>query len=252
MNGVSVSDLLAQLHQGFLEDLPTRIDKIESEVMSSLNSDVYEELFRMVHSLKGSAGTYNFYEISKIAHSMEDVMMTLMQKKQFGMTSTLEILLKFIDILRATTESLRHSKSTAHDIDEQLGALRGQVFDEKLNVLVVEPSKLYASLIEHSLENLSIDFTFTQDGLQALENLLNTKYDVLIASMESPRLNGDALVAALRLVHNFNKDIKVILITSRAREKIANQGDFDSIVDRKAVKDGGLNDLVNKIISAKY
>ena len=49
MNDVSVTDLLAQLHQTFLDDLPARIDKSESEVMSSRVEDAYEELFRVVH-----------------------------------------------------------------------------------------------------------------------------------------------------------------------------------------------------------
>lgn len=251
MTDTSVADLLAQLHQGFLEDLPARIDKIESEIMSSHDADTYDELFRMVHSLKGSAGTYNFYEISNIAHSMEDVMMTLMQKQQFSSPSTVQILLKFIDLLRDTTESLKDTKSAPRDLDENLAKLRQQVFGEKIKVLVVEPSKLYASLIAHSLDNLSIDFTFVSDGLQALENLLMNKYDLLVSALETPRLNGDALVAALRLVHNFNKDIEVFLITSRSRDNISNPDDFNAIVDRKAVKDGGLMELVNKVIAAQ-
>ena len=248
MTDISVNDLLAQLHQGFLDDLPARIDKIEAEIMSSHDSDTFDELFRMVHSLKGSAGTYNFYEISNIAHSMEDVMTTLMQKQMFSEPSTVQILLKFIDLLRTTTESFIHTKAAPRDLEESLVKLRQQVFGEKLKVLVVEPSKLYASLIAHSLENLSIDFTFVPDGMQGLENLLINQYDMLISSLETPRLNGDALVAALRLVHNYNKDIESILITSRSREAIANPDDFSAIVDRKAVKDGGLKRLVNKVM----
>jgi len=249
MTDVSVTDLLAQLHQGFLDDLPARIDKIEAEIMSSHDADTYDELFRMVHSLKGSAGTYNFYEISNIAHGMEDVMMALMQKQQFSASSTVQILLKFIDLLRSTTESFIDSKSAPLDLEERLAKLRQQVFAEKLKILVVEPSKLYASLIGHSLEKLSIDFTFVSDGFQALENLLINQYDLVISALETPRLNGDALAAALRLVRNSNKDIEVILVTSRAREDIANPDDFNTIVDRKAVKDGELKTLVNKVMA---
>ena len=82
--------------------------------------------------------------------------------------------------------------------------------------------------------------------MHGLENLLINQYDLLISSLETPRLNGDALVAALRLARNNNKNIDAILITSRSREAIANPDDFTAIVDRKAVKDGGLKQLVNK------
>lgn len=87
--------------------------------------------------------------------------------------------------------------------------------------------------------------------MQALENLLINNYDLLISSFETPRLNGDVLVAALRLSRNFNKEIEIILITSRAREDIANPDDFNAIVDRNAVKDGGLKKWVNQVMAAQ-
>lgn len=83
----------------------------------------------------------------------------------------------------------------------------------------------------------------------ALDNLLLNKYDLLITSFECPRLNGDALIAALRLLRNFNKKIKVILVTSRSQDKIFNIDDFDAILDRKTIKDGGLNNIVKDLIS---
>lgn len=249
MNENSVADILEHLRESFLDEMPARVSKIEKEVMASKDADTYDELFRMVHSLKGSAGSYNFHVITKIAHVMEDVMQALMQQGKFGISSTVEILLKFIDVLRDATESLIETKSAPLDVDERLGALRELVFKEQINILVVEPSKLYASLIEYSLQALPVNFTFKEDGLPALDNLLLNKYDLLITSLECPRLNGDALIAALRLVHNFNKKIKVILVSSRAKDKIENKDDFDVILDRKMIKEGGLNAIVESLTS---
>lgn len=246
MSDDSVADLLEHLREGFLADLPGRINLIEVEVMASKGADIYDELFRMVHSLKGSAGSYNFHVITKIAHNMEDVMQALMKQNEFGKSSTIDILLKFIDVLRDSTESLIKTEVVPIDIDERLVSLRTLVFKESINILVVEPSKLYASLIKKSLDKLSVNFTFEEDGLPALNNLLLNKYDLLITSLECPRLNGDALVAALRIVRGMNKNIKVILVSSRA--KIKNKNDFDSILNRKAVKDGSLCSIVEKLI----
>lgn len=244
-----VSDILEKLREGFLDELPARIDKVEDEVMASKGADTYDELFRMVHSLKGSAGSYNFHEITKVAHSMEDVMLMLMQRNKFGTASTVDILLKFIDVLRDTTVSFIESKVAPLDVAERLDTLRKLVFKENINILVVEPSKLYASLIEYSLQEIDINFTFKEDGLPALDSLLLNKYDLLITSLECPRLNGDALLAALRLVHNFNKNIKVILVTSRTEDQIENKNDFDSVLDRKTIKDGGLKSVVERLLS---
>lgn len=251
MSDISVTDLLDNLREGFLDDLPTRINVIESEVMASQDTDTYDELFRMVHSLKGSAGSYSFQVITKITHDMEDVMFALAQRNMFRTPSTLKILLSFVDILRDAVDLLIESKSPPLDVDERLEALADEVFSETISILVSEPSNLYASLIEFSLANLPIKFTFVQGGLQAMEKLLLNKYDLLITSLENPQLNGDALTAALRLVHNNNKDIEVILITSQSRDKIVNKDDFDAILERKSVKDGGLLKIVKKLINSK-
>lgn len=248
MSDESVAELLEHLREGFLDDLPARVNEIEDEVMSSKDSDTYDKLFRMVHSLKGSAGSYNFHVVTKVAHSMEDVMLAFMQRNQFGTTPTIDFLLKYIDVMRDTVDSLVATDEAPQDVDERLNNLREQVFTETLKILIVEPSKLYASLIQHTLLSLPVDLTFTTNGMQALDNLLLNKYDLLITSLESPRLNGDALVAALRLVRNFNQDIKTILITSRDVAKIANKDDFEEILDRKEVKDGGLKVIIDSML----
>lgn len=140
MSDSSVADILEHLREGFLDEMPARVRQIEDEVISSKDADTYDELFRMVHSLKGSAGSYNFHVITKIAHVMEDVMQALMQQNEFGTSSTVKILLKFIDVLRDTTDSLIETKAAPLDIDERLNTLRELVFKERVNILVVEPS----------------------------------------------------------------------------------------------------------------
>lgn len=248
MSDDSVNLILEHLRDTFLDELPSRISRIENEVMASAEANTYDELFRLVHSIKGSAGSYNFHIITKIAHDMEDVMQLLMKKDEFGTRSTIDLLLKFIDIMRDTAEQLISTKEPPLDVDERLKTLRDQLFSKSLNVLVVEPSKLYARLIEHSLNSMDINFSFKDDGMPALDDLLMYRYDILITSLECPRLNGDALVAALRLVHNFNKDIKVVLVSSRDKNLMANKNDFDAILDRKSIKEGDLVQIIKNLL----
>ena len=83
MSDTEVTDLLEHLREGFLDDMPTRVNQIEGEIMSSKDSDTFDKLFRKVHSLKGSAGSYSFHVITKITHDMEDVMQALMRQGEF-------------------------------------------------------------------------------------------------------------------------------------------------------------------------
>ncbi len=244
MNDDAITALLDNLREAFLEEMPSRIDAIEQEVMGLPESENHDELFRIVHSLKGSAGTHNLHVLGKIAHDMEDVLLSLLQQQQLHHHASLRLLLDYIDIFRDATAALLQTDTAPLDVDERLQALRQQVFAEKPNILVVEPSKMYASMVEYSLQSLAVNLTYVDDGLPALEHLLLNKYDVLISSMECPRLNGDALIAALRLTHNFNRDIKAVLITSRDMGSMAEETGFDVILDRKAVKEGRLHEVI--------
>jgi len=60
--------------------------------------------------------------------------------------------------------------------------------------------------------------------LQFIDILRDTTESVI--STKKASLDIDALVAALRLVNNFNKHIKTTLITSRYVGKIANKEDI--------------------------
>ena len=106
-------------------------------------------------------------------------------------------------------------------------------------------------MIAYNLEGLAVNVTYVDDGLPALDYLLLNQYDLLIASMECPRLNADSLVAALRLSHSSNRDIKTILITSRHEEQITNRVDFDIIMARKSVTEGQLKKTVESLLDSK-
>ncbi len=251
MNDLAVKELLENLRESFLAEMPSRIDDIEREVMALPETDEHEELFRLVHSLKGSAGTHSLHGITKIAHDMEEVMLSLMKQGQLASEATRKILLEYIDIFRDTTASLQETDSNALDMDEWLTRLRQSVLEDKLQVLVVEPSRLYAGMIAYNLEGLAANITYVEDGLPALEHLLLNHYDVLICSMECPRLNGDALLAALRLAHSPNRDIKAILVTSRDAGQIRNHDDFNVILARHGLREGKLKDEIEQIIKSK-
>ena len=251
MNDLAVKELLENLREAFLVEMPSRIDDIEREVMALPETNEHEELFRLVHSLKGSAGTHNLHGISKIAHDMEDVMVSFMQQGQLSAQASRKILLEYIDIFRDTTTSLQESDINPLDMEEWLARLRQSVIEDRLQVLVVEPSRLYVEMIAYNLEGLAVNVTYVDDGLPALDYLLLNQYDLLIASMECPRLNADSLVAALRLSHSSNRDIKTILITSRHEEQIKNRADFDVIMARKAVTEGQLKKTVECLLDSK-
>jgi len=71
------AELLAQMRQDFLEEcqefldqLSVNLAKLESEPQ---NKEVINEIFRLAHTIKGSASFVGLNEIRELAHKMEDV-----------------------------------------------------------------------------------------------------------------------------------------------------------------------------------
>jgi len=245
----SVSELLDELKNNFLEELPSRINLIEDNILSLKNGTSYDELFRLVHSLKGSAGSYNFHDVTKITHHLEDVMLYFARKKILSVESSIDVLLEYIDILQKIITSLLNNETISLNVEFLLSELYIHVFSETFEVLVVEPSRSYSQLIENNLRGLPIQITFTTDGLLALEKLLLKKYSLLITSMETPPLNADALIAALRCTHSVNRDIDALLITSYELSNIQNKSMFLSILEKNIVKDNNLKKVVDKFLT---
>jgi chemotaxis protein histidine kinase CheA len=73
--------LLEQLKEIFLAELPDQCQELSTLILTldkqPESHDIYEELYRAVHSLKGSAGTYGLHIISQICHHFEDLLSTL-------------------------------------------------------------------------------------------------------------------------------------------------------------------------------
>ena len=68
--------MLEDLRVGFITELPTRLEEMEQLMLDLENSssftEDYQDLYRHLHNIKGSAGTHGFHIISSICHVFED------------------------------------------------------------------------------------------------------------------------------------------------------------------------------------
>ena len=79
-----VKAMLAALRLNYLRDLPSHIDELE-ELVLELEREGFDlercrELYRRVHSLKGSGGTYGMHTLSDVCHPFEDCLSNLIEQ----------------------------------------------------------------------------------------------------------------------------------------------------------------------------
>ncbi len=211
-------NLLEELRSTYIAQLPGRIDEIEALILELERGgdyvEIYGALYRGVHSLKGSGGTYGFPIITSICHQFEDYLALMDAAHARGGTVAVDLLLGYIDVLRETCRVLQQSPATFSTIETQLLNLKKQAMPNTLSGLLVERSPLHISIVKEILGDYPVNLSVVKDGITALHRLMTEPFDFIITSQEVGDLSGTAMVAALRLSRSVNRNVSIILLTS--------------------------------------
>jgi CheY-like chemotaxis protein/HPt (histidine-containing phosphotransfer) domain-containing protein len=239
----ALQKMLLQLRNTFLEDMPEKFDLLENLLLeiekNGADSEVFNESYRIVHSLKGSGGTHGLHIITTICHQLEDLLNTTDGGAKFT-PKHISISLKYVDLLRLATERIHAGDENFPLIEKRLGELRQKLAPEHFSVLLVDNSKLLTNICLQALSGLPVHTVVMHDGLQALTRVLSEHFDLLVTSNEVPRLNGFALIAAIRLSDSQNRHVKAIIISSNKKHATSlnrtTDPDYVIIKDAKLTK----------------
>ncbi len=245
--------LLEQLRLGFLEDLPERLNTIEAEVLrlgKPASADgAFEECFRQVHSLKGSAGTHGIPFISRVCHHIEN---GLAQMDGDANPKQVDMFLRYVDLMRRagdqTCHQPRQEQADFHMLESELEQLQQQRCCGKKTALVVEGSSLMSDLYQASLAELPVTLHMETDGLEALTHLLHEKYDFVIMGAQTRTLNGTALLYALRAAGGRNFGIPVLMVTSASKPRFVAEMTPDFLLRKNRDLFERLQDAVRDIV----
>ncbi|AWM93731.1 chemotaxis protein CheA [Pseudomonas sp. 31-12] len=93
----------------FLQGIAERLMQLESEPDSR---DLINELFRMVHTLKGNSGLFDFPEMTRVLHAGEDVMDAVRDGRLTYSRELADRLLDAMDFVGQLTDQVEQSGST--------------------------------------------------------------------------------------------------------------------------------------------
>ena len=217
MSQDAIQQMLKQMREGFLGELPERLDLMESLLLAMEGGveadEAFRGTFRLIHSIKGSGGTHGFHILTTICHAFEDALQSRVSNGVMA-PGGVDLCLGYLDLLRTTTWDLENGLEDFSPVLAHLGALQEVAHPKLQRVMLLEPSRLSVSIYAHGLQGLPLDLVPMGDGYHALLRLLKEPFRLLITANELDFLNGPALLSALRLSNSVNVDIKAILITS--------------------------------------
>ncbi len=240
-NGLALQDFIAKLRQAFLDELPEKLGELERLLLQLENtahqSELFNEFYRGIHSIKGSGGTFGLHLATTICHQLEDYLNCLPGNPPTFDSNAVNICLQHIDLLRNFVEAVQSGAGSFPAIESKIAHLqKGVLGHQEYAALILDNSKVSQDICSKTLEKLSFRTVSMDDGYLALMRALTQPFDLLITSSELKMLNGEALIAALKLSSGINKQIKTIMLTSgnallHARKR---HTDPDSIIWRDA------------------
>lgn len=224
-----LQEMLAAMREKFLADLPERLSDIERLILSlDGDSEAAAEVYRKIHSLKGSAGTHGAMILTNVCHQLEDFLATV-PMAQLAQEQT-EIALRYLTLLRTALAWVLEGEQSFPEVEAELQELRQAAFANPLSALVVLPSRSVCKIVLSALEPLPLQPVTVADGMTALQRLLHEPFDLLVTGLKVPSLPGPALIGAVRLAGGVNKDIRTVVVTSGAESTFAEIAQPDLVV----------------------
>ena len=118
--------------QEFVEEARIHIEQVESDLLEFAgtggDTELINQLFRSVHSIKGTAGFFGLDNIVKLAHAMENVFGAVRNGKIELDDSSIDVLLESNDCLSDMVENVldSHTFDISSYLDSLSAILEGQ------------------------------------------------------------------------------------------------------------------------------
>ena len=190
-----MDDYIKSFLKDFFEEAFDMLDRLEQNILildkDRNNTDAIQEIFRAVHTLKGSAGAVELFDTQKYAHRFEDLL-DLIRNNQIKVDDkTIDILLKGIDILKELINGASEEKEYSGNIEEEIKNL-DNFKNLKLSGAISESvnTKSDKNSISVSVggkyDNLNFDNDILDSIREGIENGLKTKLVFVKFNAESP------------------------------------------------------------------
>ena len=190
-----MDDYIKSLLKDFFEEAFDMLDRLEQNILildkDRNNTDAIQEIFRAVHTLKGSAGAVELFDTQKYTHRFEDLL-DLIRNNQIKVDDkTIDILLKGIDILKELINGASEEKEYSGNIEEEIKNLEN-FKNLKLSGAISESvnTKSDKNSISVSVggkyDNLNFDNDILDSIREGIENGLKTKLVFVKFNAESP------------------------------------------------------------------
>ncbi|MCE7975964.1 MAG: chemotaxis protein CheA [Nitrospira sp. NTP1] len=168
-----LNDFLTESNE-MLEVLDQRFVTLESDPN---NTDLLNEIFRAMHSMKGSAGFLGFNNLVDVAHRGENILNKLRQGEMAVNPAIISLILETIAVIKAIMADIRESGADSHVATAAIAAKLDDILNGKTIAAAPAPMEAVAPKVEAAATPVVAPQTLGEilvnDGLASKEQVLD-------------------------------------------------------------------------------
>ncbi|TXJ41607.1 chemotaxis protein CheA [Brachyspira pilosicoli] len=269
-----MDDYIKSLLKDFFEEAFEMLDRLEENILildkDRDNVDAVQEIFRAVHTLKGSAGAVELVDTQKYAHRFEDLLDLIRDKKINVDDSTIDILLKGIDILKELINCASNESVCSINIEGEIKKLddfKNSKLGSETQTTTEDLNTETSSNISNKYDNLNLDNDILNTIREHKDDGLKIKLVYVKFNSESPmrtvggvqvfvalKEKGDIVTSVPPLQNlegdEFYQDVIYLLATVEEDNDIINDITFPETTDEIRIEEFVLEDY-EKIAASK-
>ncbi|MGE4318440.1 MAG: Hpt domain-containing protein, partial [Deferribacterales bacterium] len=115
---------MEKFRQGFLEEATDLLEGANESILraeSEGDAELFNAVFRSIHTIKGSAGGFGFDNMSEFSHHLETLLDKLRNNELTIDADITDLLLRGVDVLFEMVEFARDNKPYTRDLSELIG-----------------------------------------------------------------------------------------------------------------------------------
>lgn len=265
--------------QEFVDEAKAHLEKLEACLIKKSNfftEDTINEIFRAVHSIKGTAGFFGLVKIVELSHLMENVIGEFRSGSILLEDEDVDLLLASSDVLKEMVYNVSDSENIYIDeiklkltsILEKASNSKGKNDDSEspklleikkksrfnidgLNYTLIKDSIRYGHRVYEISLNMNGDLLDYEEGPIKLFNSIQSIGMLIDMKMDYSKINS--LEDVLKALEDENFDVKLDILLTTVLEKKLLAGTLDIIEENitEITEDGDEEDLKKHIESNK-
>ncbi len=223
-----MEDLELELKQSAITELEDHLhelsDLLNNKDVKTISVDDIDQIFRIVHSIKGNCKASGFDSIAHLSHIFESKLIKV-RSGVSGYSETFhELNLLFLDNLSDALDLLKIDMDASLNFDEIYSKLESfsdqtnqnteSKTQDKLNILIIDDDQNVLEIISTYIsENFNANIRQDINGQDGIASCDEQKFNAIICDYKMPKIDGKEFIKMLRSGNSINKNTPIIFLS---------------------------------------